>query len=262
MTKMLEVEIEKIVENPYQPRKRFNDEALQELSQSIRSVGLLHPPVVRPHGEYFELVSGERRLRAAKLAGLLKIPVVIHEGTRSFSAQATLIENIQRVDLNPLEIAYGLKKLIDEFSFQHEELADKVGKKRATVTNYLRLLALPKAVQDGLRDEKITMGHAKALLAVEGFERVLSLYTRIVEEELSVRETERLAQKIAQEPKKEMPPLKKSQDPFYYSLEEALRERLGTKVAITGEGKKGTIQIDYYDLDDLDRVLQILGVSL
>jgi ParB family chromosome partitioning protein len=255
-----EVEIDKIVVNPYQPRDVFSDDALDELAQSIQSVGIIHPPVVRQLGNTFELISGERRYRAAKLAGLVKIPVVVHEGTRSYSAQATLIENIQRVDLNPLEIAKGLKRLLEEFGFHHEELADRVGKKRATVTNYLRLLSLPKAIQDSLKSGQITMGHAKAILSLDGFDKQLQCFEAIIADDLSCREAESLAQKLALQ--KMAPPTRiLTRDVFLESLQQKLEEKFGTKVLVEGKGKKGTIKIEYFDLDDLDRVLQILGVQ-
>jgi ParB family chromosome partitioning protein len=255
-----EVELDKIVLNPYQPRHHFSEDSLQELSQSIRTVGLIHPPLVRPQGDCFELISGERRYRAAKLAGLQKIPVVVQDGTRSFSAQATLIENIQREDLNPVEIAKGLRRLAEEFGFHHEELADRVGKKRATVTNYLRLLSLPKQIQESVRSGQITMGHAKAILSLEGFDKQLKLHQAILEDELSCREAERLAQKLVKDSgSKSAPPM--IRDLYLTSLQDKLQQRLGTKVSVQGKGKKGTITIEYFDLDDLDRVLQILGVT-
>lgn len=256
---MQEVEIDKIAVNPYQPRAHFSDEGLNELAQSIRSVGLIHPPVVRLKGDSFELVSGERRYRAAKLAGLRIIPVVVQEGSHSYSAQATLIENIQRVDLNPIEIARALKKLIDEFGFHHDELADRVGKKRATVSNYIRLLSLPKRVQEGVDSGVISMGHAKAILSFEGFDKQIELYEAIVSEELSVREAERFSQKLVKDVKPASPSA--SKDIYLESLQNKLQERFGTKVQVQGRGKKGVISIEYFDLDDLDRVLQILGVE-
>lgn len=255
-----EVAIDKIVVNPYQPRHRFSDDELLELAKSIQTVGLIHPPVVRPQGDAFELVSGERRFRAAKLAGMSMIPVLVHEGTKVFSAQATLIENIQRVDLNPVEIAKALKKLIDEFGYHHDELADRIGKKRTTVSNYLRILALPKAIQDSITEGSLSMGHAKAILSCDGFQKQLHLFERIIQDELSVREAEKLAQTLNQEVKA-VPAKTVSRDVFLENLQEKLQHRLGTKVTIQGSGKRGSITIDYFDLDDLDRVLQILGVE-
>ena len=184
---ILEVPIEKVVVNPYQPRRHFSQNELEELSQSIKTVGLIHPPLVRPlENGMFELVSGERRFRATQLAGLKTIAVVVRDSSNELSAQAALIENVQRVDLNPIEVAKALRSLVDQFGFQQDELATRIGKKRSTVANYLRLLTLPKSIQDAVSSDIITMGHAKAILALEGFERQTLLYEMIVRDSLSV----------------------------------------------------------------------------
>jgi len=175
-----EVDVEKITINPFQPRRHFSPTELEELAESIKAVGLIHPPVVRPAGDLYEIISGERRYRACKLMGLLTIPVVVRAASNTISAQASLIENIQRVDLNPIEIAKALRSLVEQFGFNQDDLALRIGKKRSTVANYLRLLALPKGIQDSVSSDVITMGHAKAILSLEGFEKQNLLHELIL----------------------------------------------------------------------------------
>lgn len=257
-----EVSVDSIYVNPFQPRRHFSQQELEELAESIKAVGLLHPPLVRmrPDGETYELISGERRFRASQLAGMQKIPVIIRQASDKISAQAALIENIQRVDLNPLEIAKSLQSLIEEFGLQQEELGERVGKKRSTVSNYLRLLGLPKHIQDSLSMDQITMGHAKAILSLEGFEKQNLLHELIIRDDLSVRETEEAALRIAQKAKKQAL-VYTNRDFYLEQLGEKIQQKLGTKVQIYGKGKKGRITIDYYNLDDLDRLLALFGVS-
>lgn len=259
------IPIEKISLNPFQPRRIFDPSELEDLAASIKSVGLLHPPVVRPRpdGSGYELISGERRYRACKLAGLEVIPVLIRESTNVASAQAALIENVQRVDLNAMEIAKGLRRLMESFGYNQDELSDCVGKKRSTVANYLRLLSLPKAIQDSVNSGEISMGHAKVILSVDGFERQIYLHELILRDGLSVREAEELAQRIAKEepPKVSEAKPPQTRDMYLEAVMKHIEERLGTKVAIQGSGKKGKIIIDYYSLDDLDRLLEVFGVK-
>lgn len=248
--------------NPYQPRREFKLEDLEELAQSIRTVGLLHPPLVRPlpNSHLYELISGERRLRAAQLASLTTIPVYIRKTSYSISAQAALIENIQRVDLNPLEIAKALKRLMVEFGHTQDQLAQQIGKKRSTIANYLRLLTLPQVVQDSVLKNCITMGHAKAILALEQEEKQVLLHELILRDDLNVREAEQAAQRIGEKAKKQQ--LSYVPRDFYLEqLADKIREKLGTQVSIQAKGKKGRITIDYYSLDDLDRLLSLLGVA-
>lgn len=256
-----EVPVEKIGVNPFQPRRFFAQQELEELAASIKAVGLLHPPTVRPVANgFFEIISGERRFRACQLAGLTKIPVVIRFINDSISAQAALIENIQRVDLNPIEIAKALRSLIQEFGLNQDDLAIRIGKKRSTVANYLRLLALPKNIQDSVSKDIITMGHAKAILSLEGFEKQNLLHELILRDDLTVRETEEAATRISQKAKKQT--LVYAPRDFYLEqLAEKIQRRLGTKVMIQGKGKRGRISIDYYNLDDLDRLLDLFGVN-
>lgn len=258
------VEIEKIVVNPYQPRRYFDPEELKELAESIKNVGLIHPPLVRPlpGQEVYELVSGERRYRAALVAKMKKIPVVIRTISHSLSAEAALIENIQRVDLNPLEIAKALFMLMSEMGIGQQDLAQRVGKKRSTVANYLRLLTLPVAIQNSLAQNLITMGHAKAILGIEELDKQLGVHERVLREGLSVRATEEAVTRLkSTNIKSKSRPRKESL--FLEELTARLQEKLGTKVAIRskGVGHKGQIQIDYYQLDDLDRLLAIFGIT-
>lgn len=253
-----EIPIDQIVVNPFQPRRHFSQENLEELAQSIRTVGLIHPPAVRPRSDgTFELISGERRFRACQLAGFQKIPVVVRESSHEMSAQAALIENIQRVDLNPLEVAKALSSLIDQFNFDQDELAVRIGKKRSTVSHYLRLLSLPKGIQDGISSGVISMGHAKAILSLEGFEKQNLLYEIIVRDELSVREAEEAATRVSQKAKKQKL-VYANRDFYLEQIAERLQEQLGTKVLVQGKGKRGRVCIDYYNLDDLDRLISLL----
>ena len=256
-----EVDICAIRVNPHQPRRHFAREDLQELADSITTVGFIHPPLVRPiEGGFFELVSGERRFQAAQLAGLTKIPVHIRQSDTLMSAQMALIENIQRVDLNPMEIAKALRSLIEEFGFGQEDLAQRIGKKRSTVANYLRLLALPKNIQDAVTQETITMGHAKAILSLDSFGKQNMLFDLIVQDGLTVRDAEEAALRIAEKAKKQKL-VYAPRDFFLEQLAEKVQQALGTKVSILGRGKRGRISIDYYNLDDLDRILALLGVG-
>lgn len=251
------VSLKEIYLNPHQPRKVFEREDLEELAQSIKTVGLIHPPLVRKIGnEHFELISGERRFQACKLAGLEKIPVYIKDSTESDSAQMALIENIQRVDLNPIEIAKALKELIEQLQINQEELAQRIGKKRSTVTNYLRILSLPNNIQTSILTNQITMGHAKAILSLEGNDKQNLLHELILRDGYSVREAEAAALRINNKSKKKKL-IYKDRDFFLEQIAEKLQHSLGTKVHIQGKGKRGRICIDYYNFNDLDRLLAI-----
>lgn len=256
------VTLSQIRVNPYQPRREFNAEELEDLAQSIRSVGILHPPLVRPlpNGEGYELISGERRFRAAQLACLPTMPVYIRKTSYSISAQAALIENIQRVDLNALEIARALKRLMQEFGLTQDQLAQQLGKKRSTLANYLRLLTLPLPIQESISKDLITMGHAKAILALEQDDKQMLLHEMILRDDLNVREAEQAAQRIGEKAKKQQ--LNYIPRDFYLEqIADKIREKLGTQVLIHAKGKKGRISIDYYNLDDLDRLLVLFGVK-
>lgn len=257
-----EIPIAKIRVNPYQPRREFEQDELQGLAQSIQAVGLIHPPLVRPvpDSDLYEIISGERRYRAAQLAGLTHLAVLVRSTSHSISAQAALIENIQRVDLNPIEIAKALRQLVIEFGFNQDQLAHRIGKKRSTVANYLRLLTLPGFIQDSVSKNTMTMGHAKAILSLEGTDKQMLLHELILRDELTVREAEEAALRIGEKAKKQA--LKSTtRDFFLEQLAEKIQQQLGTKVSIQGAGKKGRICIDYYTLDDLDRLLLLFGVE-
>jgi ParB family chromosome partitioning protein len=253
---LLEIAPHLIVQNPNQPRRHFDKEELLDLAQSIKNLGIIHPPVVRPVSSgLYEIISGERRVRAAQLAGFKKIPVLIRHTTSPLSARAALIENIQRVDLNPIEIAKALKKLVEEFKLPQELLALEIGKKRSTVANYLRLLTLPQSIQENVTTGKISMGHAKAILYLDGAIYQNKLLEKILKDDLTVRQTEKMAKGMG---KKEKKPL--SKDIHMEELIQKLQNKLGTKVVFSGRGRRGKITIDYYDYDDLDRLLSFFGV--
>lgn len=257
------VQLEHIRVNPRQPRRYFAQADLEELAESIKAVGLIHPPVVRTteNRNEYELVSGERRFHASKLAGLLEIPVVVRTSSRAISAHAALIENIQRVDLNPMEIAKALRSLMEEFQLNQDQLAQRVGKKRSTIANYLRLLALPKSIQDSLNEGRITMGHAKALLALESMEKQLEMHNAIFHHSLSVRETEKSVKKMSHLKSKKKPVDIPKPNLYLDELAVKLQYKLGTKVSIRGKGERGSLSIEYFTLDDLERLLNLFGVT-
>ncbi|MDP1880529.1 MAG: ParB/RepB/Spo0J family partition protein [Parachlamydiaceae bacterium] len=257
-----EVNLDQIIVNPYQPRREFKTEDLEELAESILSVGIIHPPLVSTPNEsgLYELIAGERRFRAAQLANLKTIPVIIRKTNQTLSAHAALIENIQRVDLNPLEVSKALKTLMKDFNLNQDDVALKIGKKRSTIANYLRLLNLPQNLQDSVSKGFISFGHAKAILSLEREEQQLLLHELILRDDMSVRDTEKMAQKIGEKAQKQEL-IYTTRDFYIEHLERKIREKLGTKVSILAKGKKGRLMIDYYNYDDLHRLLEILGVA-
>jgi ParB family transcriptional regulator, chromosome partitioning protein len=257
---IIEIEIEKLRVSPFQPRRIFSDEELEELASSIQSVGLIHPPVVREikAGQktlYYELIAGERRWRALKRAGFKKIPVLVKVSSDEMAAKATLIENIQRVDLDPMEMAEAYKRLLDVFRMTQEEVAEKVGKKRSTVANYLRLLTLPTAIKDDLSTKKITMGHAKAILSLDSSELKESLHQLILDKKLNVRDAEKESTRLSKK-KKKAPIKKKGKDLSHLKLlEEKLQEVYQTKVEIVPSGNKGgKVIFQFYSHEDLEQL--------
>jgi len=258
-----EVDLAEIRVSPFQPRRTFAEEELLQLASSISHFGIIQPPVVRKivqNGKalYYELIAGERRWRAAQKAGLKMIPVIVRISSDEDAAEASLIENVQRVDLNPIEMAEAFRKLISVFRLTQEEIAKKVGKKRSTVANYLRLLTLPSSIQESIHTGAITMGHAKAILALEDPELRALLHNLILTGKLSVRKAEDESAKIMRGEKK-----KKEKEVHVQRLEEMLEKRLHTKVRIAERGKKGgQIVIDYYSLEDLDRLLSTLSIEV
>lgn len=248
------LDIDRIIPGKQQPRKKFRDESLKELSGSIKEKGVLQPIIVTRVGDgTFSLVAGERRWRAAARAGLKKIPSLIKNVASKDSLEISLIENIQREDLNPIETAEAFNRLITDFSLTQEDLSQKVGKDRATVANYLRLLKLPHEIKMFIVNGSLSMGHAKAILTIEGKTQQVDVARKIAKRNLSVREAESLSRRISK-PKK-MPRRKDTQ---ISSLEEKLIKNLGTKVRIKTRGKRGKIEIEYYSLDEFERLLDIL----
>lgn len=250
--KIQEIDIQSIYENPYQPRRVFSSQDLEDLAASIREIGLIHPPVVRKRGEKFELIAGERRLRALKLLGKQQISVVVREMSDPESAHSALIENIQRVDLNVMEVAFALRELMTRLKLTQELLADKVGKKRSTVANYLRLLQLPEEIQSFLRNETLTMGHAKAVFSLPTHTQH-KLCAAIIKENLSVREAELRARLLL----KAKAPKKAEEDVHLTEIKSSLERHLGTKVEIS----HSKIILDFYGWDDLDRLLELIGAK-
>lgn len=257
--RFLDIELDKLKPNPLQPRKRWDPESLEELAQSIQETGLLQPIVVVPDEENYRIIVGERRWRAAKKIGLQTIPVLIRNLTEAQQHEAMLIENLQREDLNPLEIATAYQKMIQEFGSTQEDVAKKVGKDRASVSNYLRLLKLPDEVQELIADGKLSMGQARALIPVEDPGRQRSMALRIVKDRLSVREVEKWVHRL-QSPSEKVP--KAPMDPDLLIFQEELLKLLGTKVILSGDQNKGVLKIFYYTLDDLNRIYEkIKGVN-
>lgn len=241
--------------NPKQPRKAFREDALEELAASIKHDGVQEPVIVRQGEDGYELVSGERRVRASVMAGLDKIPAIRRDVSDTDMLKLGLIENIQREDLNPIELAQGFQALIAEFHWTQEQLADEVGKKRVTVTNILRLLNLPADLQQHLVDGHLSMGHARALLSLPSAEAQRAAARKIITLGLSVREAERLAAPAEPKPKKTARP----KDPNIAGIEEEFQRILGTKVTIrTRKKNRGSIEIEYYSLDDFDRIMGIV----
>ena len=254
----VKVKISKVEPNREQPRKQFDEDSLLELSESIKQYGVLQPLVVSNKKDYYEIIAGERRWRAAKLAGLKEVPVIIKELSKQETVEISLIENIQREDLNPIEEAMAFKRLLDEFHLKQDEVADRVSKSRTAVTNVMRLLKLESEVQQMLIDEMITAGHARALLGISDRELQIKIANKVFDEKLSVRETEKLVKSIL-EPKKEKPMKKDTaEDAIYESLEEKMKGIMGTKVIINRKkNNKGKIEIEYYSRDELERIIEL-----
>lgn len=245
--------------NPKQPRKHFDEEHLQELAVSIRESGLQEPVIVRRHNGGYQLVMGERRVRASILAELDTVPAVCRDIDDDDMLMLGLIENIQREDLNPIETAEAYQGLIDAFDWSHEELADRVGKKRATVTNTLRLLQLPQDIHRHVVSGEISMGHARALLAVNSPSRQAEICRRILRDRISVREVEKLAQTAGKKSGGGGGATTTRKDPHLGAVEDELRRKLATKVRITADNNyKGAISLEFYNLDDLERLLDLL----
>ena len=258
------VKITQVEPNREQPRKNFDEDALQELADSIKQFGLLQPILVQDRKTHYEIIAGERRWRAAKLAGLKEVPVIIRDYTEQEIVEISLIENIQREDLNPIEEAQAYKKLLTEFNLKQDEVAERVSKSRTAVTNSMRLLKLCDEVQQMIIDDMLSTGHARALISIEDPEQQYIIAQKIFDEKLSVREVEKLVKDLnkPEKPKKESNKEDKSLDIIYEAIEEKLKQSLGTKVEISSKGNgAGKLEIEFYNHDDLDRIIELLSKS-
>ncbi|MFC1669243.1 ParB/RepB/Spo0J family partition protein [Spirochaetota bacterium] len=252
--KVVELDINKIIPNPNQPRVNFDESEIKELSNSIKSVGLIQPIAVRKVKNDYILIAGERRLRACKAAGQKKIKVIIIDANDEKSLIITLVENIQREDLDPIEEAKAYKYMSNKFNLKQQEIARHVGKDRATISNSIRLLNLPSEIQQALSMGKISTGHAKVILSTNGESQQLAIYKKIIDGGLSVRALEDLVKNKSKNPKGK----KRVKDAHIKKMEEKLMSILGTKVEIKHAGKKGKIEIIYYSLDDFERIIELL----
>lgn len=255
------VKINEIEPNQEQPRKKFDEDSLLELSESIRQFGILQPLLVKKNKDFYEIIAGERRWRAAKMAGLEEVPVIVKDFTPQEIVEISLIENIQREDLNPIEEAMAYKRLMEEFHLKQDEIAERVSKSRTAVTNAMRLLNLDSQVQQMVIDDMISTGHARALLALGDKEQQHSLAVKIFDEKLSVRETEKLVKKQQEEKKEATKPKeeKNALDYIFRDLEEKMKASIGSKVTISQKSKdKGKIEIEYYSNEELERIVDLI----
>lgn len=257
----IKVKLSKIEPDRNQPRKNFKEDELNELAESIKNLGLIEPIVVQKRKDGYEIVTGERRWRAAKIAGLTEIPVVVREYSEEEKVLVQLVENIQRESLDPIEEAMTYKRFLTEFNLKQDELAEKIGKNRTTITNSMRLLNLDERVQKMITDEIISAGHARPLLAIEDKDKQFELANKILDEELSVRETEKLIKSL-KKPKKEKKQTEEALQLIYRKYEDELREALGAKVEIVAkDNEKGRIEIEYYSQDEFENLVSMLKKS-
>ena len=256
---IVKVRLAKVEPNRQQPRKNFDEDALQELADSIKQFGLLQPILVQDKKTHYEIIAGERRWRAAKLAGLKEVPVIIRDYTPQEIVEISLIENIQREDLNPIEEAQAYRRLITEFQLKQDEIAERVSKSRTAVTNSMRLLKLCDRVQQMVIDGLLSTGHARALLAIEDAELQYQIAQQVFDEKLSVREVEKLVKNLGKE-KKPQPVRDEALEVIYRGIEEKLKQSLGTKVAINSRGAQGgRLEIEFYSADDLEKIIDKLA---
>ncbi len=248
-----EIEVDRIKANPFQPRMKFDDQTIEGLARSIKETGVVQPVVVVPEEDHYKIIVGERRWRAAQKAGLKKIPVLIRNVPKEKQLEISLIENIHREELNPLEIAQAYQRLIDEQKYTQQELAEKVGMDRTSVTNYLRLLKLPREIQDDLVEDRISMGHARALLALEDPAVQMFACKQVIDRNLSVRNTEKLVNRLKERAPRAQ---RRLEDPDLHALQEEMLKILGTKVLISGNRNKGVLKIFYFSMDDLNRLYE------
>lgn len=255
---VVDIDVNEIGPSPYQPRSTMKEESLEDLKQSIAEKGVLQPVIVRRHAGQFQLVAGERRWRAAKLAGLGVVPAVVMRVSDSEALEIALIENLQREDLNPVDEAKGYRELLMRFNLTHEDLAKRIGKSRASITNSLRLLNLPDEVKRGLEEGKITVGHARAVLGIEDPRQIINIYRSVQHRGLSVRQVEALVRrKLRMKAKRKQVPARPA--PEITSIEDGLMRKLGTRVRIVNHGGHGRIEIEFYSDDDLNRILEAIG---
>ncbi|MBS1682599.1 MAG: ParB/RepB/Spo0J family partition protein [Bacteroidetes bacterium] len=254
-----EISVNEVETNPFQPRTHFDQEALNELAESIKVHGIIQPITVRKlsHNQY-QLISGERRFQASKLAGLKTLPAYVRTANDQQMLEMALIENIQRENLNPIEISLSYQRLISECNLKQEELGERVGKNRTTVTNYLRLLKLPPDIQIALRDNRLSMGHARAIINVENPESQLFIFKKTISEDLSVRAVESLARELAEGSKNKIETKPAGASKEVHQLQSRLSSHFGTKVTVKSDGKKGDIRIPFLSVEDLNRILDIL----
>lgn len=252
------VKINKVEPNRDQPRREFDEDSLMELADSIKQFGILQPLIVQKKKDYYEIIAGERRWRAAKLAGIKEVPVIVKEYTDQEIVEISLIENIQRENLNPIEEAMAYKRLLEEFDLKQDEVAERVSKSRTAVTNSMRLLKLSNRVQQMIIDDMISTGHARALLAIDDEEQQYVLANKIFDEKLSVRETEKLV-KALKNPKKESKKQKLEHTFVYRNIEEQMKNIIGTKVSVNAKANgKGKIEIEYYSEEELERIYDLI----
>ena len=256
------IDIKKVEPNREQPRKKFDEDALIELSESIKQFGVLQPLLCQERDDYYEIIAGERRWRAAKIAGIKEVPVIIKKLSEQEIMEISLIENLQREDLNPIEEALAYKRLIDEFKLKQDEVAERVSKSRTAVTNAMRLLKLNEKVQQMVIDEMLTTGHARALLGIEDQDIQYVLAQQIFDQKLSVRDTEKLVKSMQNEKKgkkKEPEKLDSKLLAIYSDLEEQMKKIMGTKVLINSKNSNsGKLEIEYYSQDELDRIIDLI----
>ncbi|BCJ87482.1 stage 0 sporulation protein J [Effusibacillus dendaii] len=256
---IVQASIDDLRPNPYQPRKEFNQEKLNELTESIKQHGIIQPIIVRKSFRGYEIVAGERRWRAANLAGLTEVPVVVKEFDDRQMTEIALIENLQREDLNPMEVAEAYHNIMEKFELTQEELAKKVGQSRSHVANFLRLLNLPPVIRDHVSRGTISMGHARAVLGLESNEQKIALAKKIVDQDLSVRVVEQMVNQLTQNVSRETKKKKPEENKVIKQYEEKFRSSLGTSVKIHPGKKRGKIEIDYFSLEDLERILNLIG---
>ena len=260
--RILMLKLDLVQPNKEQPRKTFDEEKINELAESIKNYGVLQPLLVQKNDSFYEIIAGERRWRAAKAAGLKEVPAVLKEYSKQEAMEISLIENVQRVDLNPIEEALGYKQLIDEFGLTQEEIAVRVAKSRTVITNTMRLLKLDEQIQNMLVQGVITSGHARALLSLEDTQMQLKAAKEILDKKLSVRETERLVKRLQKEASGEKKEEKKKDETLaliYQDLEDRMKSVMGTKVSILNKDKnKGRIEIEYYSEAELERIVEMI----